>query len=57
MPYRDGQDSVPWHGDPFSTPQPCDSMVALIVLGPPRPFLLRARGGGRYCGTIWATAI
>jgi alkylated DNA repair dioxygenase AlkB len=44
--YRDGRDTVPWHGDPFTTPEPCDSMVALIVLGPPRPFLLRPRAGG-----------
>jgi alkylated DNA repair dioxygenase AlkB len=44
--YRDGRDTVPWHADPFATGAPCDSLVALIVLGPPRPFLLRPRGGG-----------
>jgi alkylated DNA repair dioxygenase AlkB len=41
--YRDGQDSVAWHGDTFGRESSADTMVAIVVLGPPRPFLLRPR--------------
>jgi hypothetical protein len=34
--YRGGRDTVPWHGDPFVTPEPTEALVALIVLGPAR---------------------
>jgi len=43
--YRDGNDSVAWHGDYFGRTTFADTMVALVVLGPPRPFLLRPRAG------------
>jgi alkylated DNA repair dioxygenase AlkB len=43
--YRDGQDSVAWHGDRIrkEIERP---VVALLSLGEPRKFLLRRRGGG-----------
>lgn len=44
--YRDGQDSVAWHGDHIrkEIEQP---IVALVSVGEPRKFLLRPKGGGR----------
>ncbi|WP_261559878.1 alpha-ketoglutarate-dependent dioxygenase AlkB [Frankia tisae] len=44
--YRDGRDSVAWHGDRIGRGGRQDTMVAIIVLGSPRPLLLRPRGGG-----------
>ena len=44
--YRDGRDSVAWHGDRIGRSATHDTMVAIIVLGSPRAFLLRPRGGG-----------
>jgi alkylated DNA repair dioxygenase AlkB len=44
--YRDGRDSVAWHGDRFGRGQHQDTMVAILSLGAPRPLLLRPRGGG-----------
>ncbi|THJ74649.1 alpha-ketoglutarate-dependent dioxygenase AlkB [Candidatus Frankia alpina] len=44
--YRDGRDSVAWHGDRIGRGDRQDTMVAIIVLGSPRPLLLRPRGGG-----------
>src|SRR3954464_11320920 len=44
--YRDGRDSVAWHGDRIGRGNSEDTMVALIVLGAPRALLLRPRGGG-----------
>jgi alkylated DNA repair dioxygenase AlkB len=44
--YRDGGDSVAWHGDRIGRGSRQDTMVALIVLGAPRALLLRPRGGG-----------
>lgn len=43
--YRDGRDSVAWHGDRVSTPE--DHVMATLSLGEPRRFLLRPKGGGR----------
>ena len=43
--YRDGQDSVAWHGDRVARELP-EAIVALISLGEPRPFRLRPKGGG-----------
>ena len=43
--YRDGQDSVAWHGD-TSGRRVATTVVAIAVLGAPRRFLLRPRGGG-----------
>jgi alkylated DNA repair dioxygenase AlkB len=44
--YRDGQDSVAWHGD-YVAREMQSALVATISLGAPRPFLLRPTGGGR----------
>jgi alkylated DNA repair dioxygenase AlkB len=43
--YRDGQDSVAWHGD-NSGRQVHETVVAILSLGTPRALLLRPRGGG-----------
>jgi alkylated DNA repair dioxygenase AlkB len=43
--YRDGRDSVAWHGDRIRR-EIAAPVVALISLGEPRKFLLRPRGGG-----------
>jgi alkylated DNA repair dioxygenase AlkB len=45
--YRDGRDSVAWHGDRIGRGRTHDTMVATISLGSTRRFLLRPRGGGR----------
>ncbi|MEO6989820.1 MAG: alpha-ketoglutarate-dependent dioxygenase AlkB, partial [Aquihabitans sp.] len=43
--YRNGQDSVAWHGD--NSGRVADTtVVAIVSLGAPRRFMLRARGGG-----------
>ncbi len=44
--YRDGRDSVAWHGDTIGRGSTHDTMVAIISLGAPRALLLRPRGGG-----------
>ncbi|MFD2093833.1 alpha-ketoglutarate-dependent dioxygenase AlkB, partial [Blastococcus deserti] len=44
--YRDGRDSVAWHGDRIGRGRSADTMVAIVSFGSPRPLLLRpARGG------------
>lgn len=45
--YRDGRDSVAWHGDRIGRSRTQDTMVAIISVGAPRPLLLRPTGGGR----------
>jgi len=45
--YRDGRDSVAWHGDTTGRGSTEDTMVAIVSLGAPRSLLLRPRGGGR----------
>lgn len=44
--YRDGQDSVAWHGDKIRSDIE-EPVVVLVSLGEPRKFLLRPKGGGR----------
>ena len=44
--YRDGRDSVAWHGDRYGRGSREDTMVAILSLGAPRTFGLRPRGGG-----------
>jgi alkylated DNA repair dioxygenase AlkB len=44
--YRDGNDSVAWHGDTIGRGRTQDTMVAIVSLGAPRALLLRPRGGG-----------
>jgi alkylated DNA repair dioxygenase AlkB len=45
--YRDGSDSVAWHGDRIGRSRTEDTLVAIVSLGAPRPFRLRPKGGGR----------
>ncbi len=45
--YRDGNDSVAWHGDRVARESPRDTMVAIVSLGATRPFALRPKSGGR----------
>jgi alkylated DNA repair dioxygenase AlkB len=44
--YRDGRDSVAWHGDTIGRGARFDTMVAIVSFGSPRSMLLRPRGGG-----------
>src|SRR3989442_811173 len=44
--YRDGRDSVAWHGDTIGRGKSEDTMVAIVSLGTQRPLLLRPRSGG-----------
>jgi alkylated DNA repair dioxygenase AlkB len=43
--YRDGRDSVAWHGDTRGRGSTEDTAVAIVSLGSPRSLLLRPRGG------------
>jgi alkylated DNA repair dioxygenase AlkB len=43
--YRDGADSVAWHGDRHRH-HVVDPVVAIVSVGEPRPLRLRRRGGG-----------
>jgi alkylated DNA repair dioxygenase AlkB len=44
--YRDGSDSVAWHGDYVARAMP-SALVATVSVGAARRFLLRPSGGGR----------
>ena len=44
--YRDGRDSVAWHGDRIAR-KIAEPVVAIVSVGEPRKFLLRPKGGGR----------
>ncbi|ORI26183.1 alpha-ketoglutarate-dependent dioxygenase AlkB [Rhodococcus sp. 1168] len=44
--YRDGSDSVAWHGDNLGRSATEDTMVAIVSLGATRQLMLRPRGGG-----------
>ena len=44
--YRDGRDSVAWHGDRIGRGRHRDTLVAIVSLGAARHLLLRPRGGG-----------
>ncbi|WP_399881463.1 alpha-ketoglutarate-dependent dioxygenase AlkB [Streptomyces sp. BBFR51] len=44
--YRDGRDSVAWHGDRIGRGAHRDTMVAILSVGAPRDLLLRPAGGG-----------
>jgi alkylated DNA repair dioxygenase AlkB len=44
--YRDGRDSVAWHGDRIGRGNTHDTMVAIVSVGDPRKLHLRPRGGG-----------
>lgn len=43
--YRDGRDSVAWHGDRIGRGNTDDTMVAILSVGAPRALLLRPRSG------------
>ncbi|MFD8228121.1 alpha-ketoglutarate-dependent dioxygenase AlkB [Streptomyces massasporeus] len=45
--YRDGRDSVAWHGDRIGRGARVDTMVAILSVGAPRDLLLRPMRGGR----------
>jgi alkylated DNA repair dioxygenase AlkB len=47
--YRDGRDSVAFHGDYVARRMP-EALVATISVGAPRRFLLRPTGGGSSIG-------
>jgi alkylated DNA repair dioxygenase AlkB len=44
--YRDGNDSVAWHGDRHRHVV-TNPVIAIVSVGAPRPFRLRPRGGGQ----------
>jgi alkylated DNA repair dioxygenase AlkB len=44
--YRDGRDSVAWHGDRIAR-EIAEPLVAIVSIGEPRRFLLRPKPGGR----------
>jgi alkylated DNA repair dioxygenase AlkB len=44
--YRDGRDSVAWHGDTLGRSATNDTMVAIVSFGSPRNLMLRPRAGG-----------
>jgi alkylated DNA repair dioxygenase AlkB len=44
--YRDGRDSVAWHGDRLGRGRSGSTMVAIVSFGSPRPLLLRPVAGG-----------
>ena len=43
--YRDGRDSVAWHGDMIGKER-LNPLVAIVSLGGPRAFAVRPKGGG-----------
>jgi alkylated DNA repair dioxygenase AlkB len=43
--YRDGRDSVAWHGDNIGRGRSHDTMVAIVSFGTPRKLQLRPLGG------------
>ena len=43
--YRDGRDSVAWHGDRIGRSRHSDTMVAIVSFGAPRQLALRPLGG------------
>lgn len=47
--YRDGRDSVAWHGDRVARDRPT-ALIAIVSLGEPRRFRLRPRDGGEGVG-------
>jgi alkylated DNA repair dioxygenase AlkB len=47
--YRDGKDSVAWHGDRHRHVV-TNPLIAIVSVGAPRPLRLRRRGGGSSVG-------
>jgi alkylated DNA repair dioxygenase AlkB len=50
--YRDGRDSVAWHGDRIGRGRREDTMVAILSLGEHRRLSLRPAGGGEQIGFV-----
>ena len=48
--YRDGRDSVAWHGDRIGRGRLENTMVAIVSLGEHRRLSMRPRGGGKQIG-------
>lgn len=48
--YRDGRDSVAWHGDRIGRGRSENTMVAIVSLGAERRLSLRPRAGGESMG-------
>ena len=48
--YRDGRDSVAWHGDRIGRSRDQDTMVAILSVGSARALNLSPRGGGASLG-------
>lgn len=48
--YRDGRDSVAWHGDRIGRSRTVDTMVAIVSFGAARRLSLRPRDGGPQIG-------
>ncbi len=48
--YRDGRDSVAWHGDTIGRSSTSDTLVAILSLGEARRLSLRPRTGGPSIG-------
>ncbi len=46
--YRDGRDSVAWHGDTIGRGKSADTMVAILSVGSTRSLSLRPRGGRTF---------
>ena len=44
--YRDGRDSVAWHGDRIGRSREQETIIAIVSLGADRPLSLRPRDGG-----------
>ena len=53
--YRDGRDSVAWHGDRIGRSRDSDTMIAILSLGSPRTLALRPRDGGPIPGATQKT--
>jgi alkylated DNA repair dioxygenase AlkB len=53
--YRDGRDSVAWHGDRIGRSRDSDTMIAILSLGSSRTLALRPRDGGPIEGTTQKT--
>ena len=54
--YRDGRDSVAWHGDTIGRGRTEDTLVAIVSLGSPRQLALRPRAARRDIGSRSGTA-
>lgn len=48
--YRDGRDSVAWHGDTVGRGAHEDTVVAILSLGAPRRLMLRPKAGAAAAG-------